>query len=144
VLIASFSYMIILHSLKRIMDVPRPLGVLSPDSFHIIGWRLTKHAFPSGHTTTYFYVNGSYCLFISGKVYLYLEFHFCTFSRDIPHCSGSTLAYRRAGRCNSWMALRMDWCISCGQITVGDFSRVAQIIYGIIFANLCNRSAFLL
>ncbi|HEX37541.1 MAG TPA: phosphatase PAP2 family protein [Candidatus Cloacimonetes bacterium] len=52
VLIASVIYMIILHSLKRILDLPRPAGVLENDTFHIIGRRLTKHAFPSGHTTT--------------------------------------------------------------------------------------------
>ncbi len=40
------------HTLKPLLDLPRPAGFFLPDSFHIIGQVLRKHAFPSGHALT--------------------------------------------------------------------------------------------
>lgn len=40
------------HGLKNLFDLSRPAGVLTLDSFHIIGKTLRRGSFPSGHTTT--------------------------------------------------------------------------------------------
>ncbi|MCC7228494.1 MAG: phosphatase PAP2 family protein [Burkholderiaceae bacterium] len=45
---------ILSRSLKMILEMPRPAGVLDPASFHIIGKPLTSMAMPSGHTLTAF------------------------------------------------------------------------------------------
>ena len=42
------------HVYKRIFDITRPPGVLSPDALHIIGPAHHYHSFPSGHATTAF------------------------------------------------------------------------------------------
>jgi membrane-associated phospholipid phosphatase len=42
------------HIYKRLFDVTRPPGVLSPDAFHVIGPAHHYHSFPSGHATTAF------------------------------------------------------------------------------------------
>ena len=43
-------------SLKPLIGLPRPAGVLSQNSFHILGDPLLHHALPSGHTLTVFSV----------------------------------------------------------------------------------------
>jgi len=131
VLIASFSYMIILHSLKRIMDVPRPLGVLSPDSFHIIGWRLTKHAFPSGHTTTIFTLMGVIAFSFREKSIYIWSFIFALLvgiSRIAvgAHWPIDVLGGAILGWLCAWIG------VSIADRSQWGFSRVAQIIYGII------------
>jgi len=40
------------HSLKPLFAAPRPLGVLEPDTFHLIGPGLRAGSFPSGHSVT--------------------------------------------------------------------------------------------
>lgn len=42
----------VVNGAKEIIDLPRPAAVLPGSELHIIGPRLTKVAFPSGHTTT--------------------------------------------------------------------------------------------
>jgi len=42
------------HSLKPLLDVPRPPGLFDPGAFNLIGHSLTSEAFPSGHTVTAF------------------------------------------------------------------------------------------
>ena len=131
VLIASLLYMIILHSLKRIMDVSRPAGVLDSDTFHIIGRRLTKHAFPSGHTTTIFTLMGVIAFSIrKNSVYIW-GFIFALlvgFSRIAvgAHWPADVLGGAFLGWFCAWLG-----------ITIADkshwgFSRASQIIYGII------------
>jgi membrane-associated phospholipid phosphatase len=46
------------HSIKPLVDLPRPPAVLPPESLHLIGQMLHHHAFPSGHTTTIFTLVG--------------------------------------------------------------------------------------
>lgn len=46
------------HSIKPLVDLPRPPAVLPPESLHLIGQMLRHHAFPSGHTTTIFTLVG--------------------------------------------------------------------------------------
>lgn len=41
-------------SLKPLIDLPRPAGVLSENSFYLLGDPLLRHALPSGHTLTVF------------------------------------------------------------------------------------------
>ncbi len=50
------------HLLKRLVDSPRPLRVLLPASFHVIGPALKAHSFPSGHTATAFVFAGVFVL----------------------------------------------------------------------------------
>ena len=45
---------LLVHSLKPILQIPRPAGVLDRDSFTIIGKALKRRSFPSGHTATVF------------------------------------------------------------------------------------------
>ena len=131
VLIASLIYMIILHSLKRIMDVSRPAGALSADTFHVIGRRLTKYAFPSGHTTTIFTLVGVIAFTIrKNSVYVWgLIFAILVgFSRVAvgAHWPVDVLAGAMLGWIIAWLGVtladRSHW----------GFSRTAQIIYGII------------
>lgn len=44
----------ITHSLKPLLDVLRPPGVLPADAFNLIGHSISSKAFPSGHTVTAF------------------------------------------------------------------------------------------
>lgn len=39
---------------KRVLDLPRPAGVLDSAQFHLIGPLLANHSFPSGHTLSAF------------------------------------------------------------------------------------------
>lgn len=43
-----------LHPLKDLLDAARPARVLDPGSIHVVGRRLTRDSFPSGHATTAF------------------------------------------------------------------------------------------
>jgi len=47
-----------MYGLKHWFAAPRPAGVLSPDTFHIVGDILKRYSFPSGHTTTAFALAG--------------------------------------------------------------------------------------
>ena len=49
---------ILVHTPKVIFDVTRPAGVLSPEQIQIIGPRLIRESFPSGHATTVFTIAG--------------------------------------------------------------------------------------
>ena len=131
VLIASLLYMIILHSLKRIMDVSRPAGVLSADTFHMIGRRLTKHAFPSGHTTTIFTLMGVIAFTIrKNPIYIWgLIFALLVgFSRIVVgvHWPVDVLGGAFLGWFCAWLGVTLADKSRWG------FSRTAQIIYGII------------
>ncbi len=42
---------IVVQGLKRTLSLDRPLAVLDPSLFHVIGEPLKHHSFPSGHTT---------------------------------------------------------------------------------------------
>lgn len=46
--------MLTLHPAKDAFDVPRPAAVLGVDSILVVGHRLYKYSFPSGHTATAF------------------------------------------------------------------------------------------
>ncbi|MFP4296156.1 MAG: phosphatase PAP2 family protein [Halothiobacillaceae bacterium] len=46
------------HTLKPMLDVPRPAGILPPDELTVLGHTLTSQAFPSGHTVTAFALAG--------------------------------------------------------------------------------------
>ncbi len=131
VIIASMVYLIFLHSLKRILNVPRPAGVLANDSVHIIGRKLTKYAFPSGHTTTIFTLIGVIA-FSFRKNFLYIiGFIFALlvgFSRiavgahwPLDVCGGIILGWFSAW-CGVIIAERSKW----------GYSRVAQIVYEVI------------
>jgi membrane-associated phospholipid phosphatase len=43
-----------LHPLKDLVDAARPARLLDPGSIHVVGRRLTRDSFPSGHATTVF------------------------------------------------------------------------------------------
>ena len=45
---------VLVHPLKWLAGAPRPLGVLDPSLFQVIGPALKNNAFPSGHTATAF------------------------------------------------------------------------------------------
>jgi len=131
VLIASFFYMIILHSLKRIMEVPRPAGVLGSDTFYIIGKRFTRHAFPSGHTTTIFTLMGVIAftfrknsLYIIGLIFALLV----GFSRLAvgAHWPVDVLGGAILGWFCAWLG------VSIADKSQWGFSRTSQIVYGII------------
>ena len=51
---------LVVHVIKRTLQVDRPLAVFGPDHpvFHVIGEHLRKGSMPSGHTTTAFTVAG--------------------------------------------------------------------------------------
>ena len=49
---------ILVHVPKMVFDVTRPAGVLAPEQIQIIGPRLMRESFPSGHATTAFIVAG--------------------------------------------------------------------------------------
>ncbi|MFP4640233.1 MAG: phosphatase PAP2 family protein [Guyparkeria sp.] len=49
---------LITHSLKPLLDVPRPPGVYEADMFNLIGHSISSEAFPSGHTVTAFTLAG--------------------------------------------------------------------------------------
>lgn len=46
------------HTLKPMLDIPRPPAVLATDAFHLIGHRLDHGSFPSGHAVTAFTLAG--------------------------------------------------------------------------------------
>lgn len=48
----------ITHTIKPILDVPRPPAVLAADAMHLIGQHLDHGSFPSGHTVTAFTLAG--------------------------------------------------------------------------------------
>lgn len=48
----------ITHTIKPILDVPRPPAVLAADAMHLIGHRLDHGSFPSGHAVTAFTMAG--------------------------------------------------------------------------------------
>lgn len=48
----------ITHTIKPILDVPRPPAVLAADAMHLIGHRLDHGSFPSGHAVTAFTLAG--------------------------------------------------------------------------------------
>ena len=52
--IVMISATLALHSIKIIVDAPRPASVLSVESLHILGQKLKYQSFPSGHTVTAF------------------------------------------------------------------------------------------
>jgi len=131
VLIASLFYMIILHSLKRIMDVPRPAGVLSPDTMYIIGKRFTRYAFPSGHTTTIFTLMGVIAFSFKKNTIYILSIIFAILvglSRVAvgAHWPADVLGGAILGWLCAWVGVSL-----AGRLQWG-FSRTAQIIYGII------------
>jgi len=53
-IIALVASLLLSHGLKNIFNLPRPAKILDPDSFIIIGPKLTSHSFPSGHATSAF------------------------------------------------------------------------------------------
>lgn len=57
-LFAAIVATLITHSLKPMLDVPRPPGVYEPGMFNLIGHSLSSEAFPSGHTVTAFTLAG--------------------------------------------------------------------------------------
>ncbi len=131
VLIASIVYMIILHTTKRIMDIPRPPGVLTPETFHIIGRRLTRHAFPSGHTTTIFTLMGVIAFsFRKNSIYiLSIIFAFLVGISRIAvgaHWPADVLGGAILGWFSAWVG------VSLADKTRWGYSRTSQIIYGIV------------
>lgn len=62
-LLAAVVALLMVHTLKPILDIARPPAVLEPDSFTIIGPTLKYRAFPSGHTATIFTIAGVFTLF---------------------------------------------------------------------------------
>lgn len=131
VLIASFFYMIILHSMKRIMDIPRPAGVLSSDTVYIIGKRFTRHAFPSGHTTTIFTLMGVIAFsFRKNSLYVWSIIFalLVAFSRIAvgAHWPGDVLGGAMLGWFCAWVG------VSLADRSRWGYSRTSQIIYGIV------------
>ncbi len=57
-LVAAIIATIITHTIKPILDVPRPPAVLAADMMHLIGHRLDHGSFPSGHAVTAFTLAG--------------------------------------------------------------------------------------
>jgi membrane-associated phospholipid phosphatase len=131
VLIASFFYMIILHSMKRIMDIPRPAGVLSSDTIYIIGKRFTRHAFPSGHTTTIFTLMGVISFSFRKNSFYILGLIFALlvgFSRIAvsAHWPLDVLGGAMIGWFCAWIGVSLADRVRWG------YSRTSQIIYGIV------------
>jgi membrane-associated phospholipid phosphatase len=62
ILIAAVFATLWVHGLKLIVNQPRPGAVLLPDVIHIIGVKLLRSSFPSGHATTAFTLAGVLCL----------------------------------------------------------------------------------
>lgn len=56
---------VLVHSLKPLLDIPRPPAVLEHGSFHLIGPALRARSFPSGHTATAFTLAGAIILNLS-------------------------------------------------------------------------------
>jgi membrane-associated phospholipid phosphatase len=52
------------HTLKPLLDLPRPPGVLPAEELTIIGPSIRSHAFPSGHTLTAFVAAGVWAVSI--------------------------------------------------------------------------------
>lgn len=50
------------HGLKELFSEARPPALLPEGSFHLIGQKLRKSSFPSGHTITAFTLAGLFCL----------------------------------------------------------------------------------
>lgn len=63
---------LVVHAIKRSLQVDRPLAVFGPDHpvFHVIGEHLRKGSMPSGHTTTAFTVAGLMTLSVRDAVRL--------------------------------------------------------------------------
>jgi undecaprenyl-diphosphatase len=57
-LVAAIIATLITHTIKPILDVPRPPAVLAADMMHLIGHRLDHGSFPSGHAVTAFTLAG--------------------------------------------------------------------------------------
>lgn len=53
---------VVLHSTKALLSLPRPLGVLPADMVEVIGPGHRRRAFPSGHTATAFLLAGVWAL----------------------------------------------------------------------------------
>lgn len=57
-LVSALIATVITHTIKPILDVPRPPAVLAADMMHLIGHRLDHGSFPSGHAVTAFTLAG--------------------------------------------------------------------------------------
>ncbi len=62
---------LVVHAIKRTLQVDRPLAVFGPDHpvFQVIGEHLRKGSMPSGHTTTAFTVAGLMTLSLRGRAH---------------------------------------------------------------------------
>ncbi len=58
---------IIVQGLKSYFHLPRPAGVLNPESFRVLGPVLKARAFPSGHSATVFLTAGILVYFLKNK-----------------------------------------------------------------------------
>jgi membrane-associated phospholipid phosphatase len=65
VLLAAIIFTLFGQGIKRVVDMPRPPQVLSPESFHLIGPDWGQHAFPSGHAAMIFILTGAFVFTIS-------------------------------------------------------------------------------
>jgi len=75
-LFAGILAFILSQGLKSILSVPRPLGVLDPDSIILIGPGHKHRSFPSGHATTIFTFSAVTILYIRKNLYKTLMFIF--------------------------------------------------------------------
>ena len=67
-LYSTFISIVIVHSLKPILNMPRPPGIYSLEEFILIGPSYLSNSFPSGHTTTIFTAIGVWCFSIRSRV----------------------------------------------------------------------------
>lgn len=66
-LIASILAGLISSSLKPLFDLARPTDVLALSSYHLIGFKITGHSFPSGHTLSAFAITASLIFYFKNR-----------------------------------------------------------------------------
>lgn len=59
---------LLVHSIKPVLGISRPPGVLAQNSFNIIGPAHERNSFPSGHSATIFTLTGIFLFFIKSRI----------------------------------------------------------------------------
>ncbi|MFC2158939.1 phosphatase PAP2 family protein [Acidobacteriota bacterium] len=113
VMIAGIIYLLVGHSMKILLDVPRPPQVIDPAHFHLIGPAWMKNSFPSGHATMAFILTGVFALTVSRvwlRILLIIAGSLMAMSRIVigVHWPLDVLAGAILGWLSIWLALKLS------------------------------------
>jgi membrane-associated phospholipid phosphatase len=115
---------LVLHSLKKLLGLPRPLAVLPEETLNIIGPGLRSRAFPSGHTATFALFAGIWSLTTHRRMVPFLALAGAILvgvSRMVVgvHWPSDVLGGLALGWVSAWIGLRWGARATWGQTIVG-------------------------